>query len=71
MREVDIALRRIGIRNHNAHALRASLHGVKIPLKNVSAPADTHGKQIDDKLADAAINAAIARKRQEVNRGKS
>ena len=36
MREVDISLRQIQKRQHNAFALRASLHGVKIPMKGMN-----------------------------------
>lgn len=32
LREVDLALKNIQRRTHNAFALRASLHGHKIPL---------------------------------------
>lgn len=33
LRQIDIALKAIDRRTHNAFALRASLHGIKIPLK--------------------------------------
>jgi hypothetical protein len=36
MRDLDLLLQKAAIRTHNEHALRASLHGLKIPLKEAS-----------------------------------
>lgn len=71
MREVDIALKKISIRHHNAYAMRASLHGYKVPIMNTRPPADCKADPIDDQKAESAMAAALARKQQEVNRGKS
>jgi hypothetical protein len=39
MREVCIALDRIDQRRHNSFAMNASLHGIKIPMKQPSSQA--------------------------------
>lgn len=64
MREVDIALKKISVRQHNAFALRASLHGYKIPLKGAQPPAQS-SKPVDDAKAADVMAAALARKRKE------
>lgn len=65
MRDVDIALKKIQIRRHNAFALRASLHGYKIPLKGIEPP-KSNLKPINDSAADAVMRAALERKRKEI-----
>ena len=70
MRELDIALKKISVRQHNAFALRASLHGYKIPLKQPVAPTEPTAPPVDEKLADGVMAAALARKQKEMANGK-
>ena len=73
MRDVDLYLKRIQIRNHNAFALRASLHGAKIPFKKIGRKIEERllSKE-QDTLVDSAMNEAIARKQREfAQRGQS
>lgn len=70
MREVDIALRYSGIRDHNKYAARAALHGHKIPMMSVPKPLPS-GPEVDlnDEAAEKAMASALERKKQEMNGG--
>jgi len=64
MREVHIALKNMGRREHNEFAMHASLSGVKIPLKLNDSVTSKDTPRFDDeesKKADAAIKRAIER----------
>lgn len=68
MRTLDIALKRIANRQHNAHALRASLHGMKIPLKTSYTKQETEWtKDQEDKIEkarEAALQRILAKKKK-------
>lgn len=70
LREVDISLRRIGIRQHNEFALQAKLHRIEIPFKGIDMA--EKAKPLDPKLekqADDVLKAALLQKRMEMSRG--
>jgi hypothetical protein len=68
LREVDIALKKIGVRRHNTYAARAALHGYKVPMRKVVAPpteSETAASKIDDQKAADVLKAALMRKQKE------
>ena len=64
MREVDISLRMMHVRKHNAHAARAALHGIQ--MKTITRGVEV--KPLDPKkeaLANQILERAIREKRKE------
>lgn len=61
-REIDLCLKRIDIRTHNNYAMRAQLHGYKIPLKEVSKVKESHVDEKKGEAAERAMQEAIKRR---------
>lgn len=61
-RTLDIVLKRISVRNHNAHAVSAALHGHKIPLKKTftQSPEPVFSQEEENKI-DLARKKALER----------
>lgn len=70
MREIDISLKKIAVRDHNTFAMRASLHGITIPKITQAATLENHEEMsLDNEAVSEALNAALERKKQEMNSG--
>jgi hypothetical protein len=72
MREVDVALKKISVRRHNALAMRASLHGIQVEMIGESTeltPEDKEKIAINDRKAEDVLSEALRRKRAEVTHG--
>lgn len=70
LREVDICLKKIDIRQHNTFALQAKLHRIEIPLKGIASK--ENAAPLDPKMekqADEVIRAALLQKRMEKTGG--
>ena len=65
LRTIDVALRNIEKRTHNNFAMRASLHGIKIPFKKMTSQLQSSLTPEQLKQADVAMEAAIKRKQRE------
>lgn len=68
LRTVDAALRKIDKRTHNAFAMRASLHGIKIPPRNEHYEAQPLSAD-QEQRAEKAMREAMERKKAEFRRG--
>lgn len=55
-RQLHICLRKINVRRHNEYAIRASLHGLKVPL--VGAEVQSNGEVKFDEKTEKALNRA-------------
>lgn len=52
MRDIFIALTRIGIRKHNDYAIAASLKGVKVPFKQVAPSIGEEEMKVSKKMEE-------------------
>jgi hypothetical protein len=72
MREVDIALKKMTVRQHNAFALRACLHGHKVPtIGSASVEKPIESSPEKDQAVERALRASLAEKQREMSSGKS
>lgn len=65
-RQVDICLRKIRVRNHNAFAKQATLHGLTVPMIQTQ-PQEPEGKMtdVDQGAIDRLLRRTLEEKRKE------
>ena len=67
IRDISLAIRQSGVRNHNEFALQGQLHGFKIPFKESfqSPKKAVHFTDQEDEAADELMEQIVRRKKQE------
>ena len=62
LREIDICLKRISRRQRNNYALRAALHGIKLPMDLPESAKSQQVRPEDTEKADKLMQDAIKRR---------